>query len=482
MQYADWLHSLCLNRHADKFQGSILASLFSGIDTMLAQFKSIGKGLGMEGFKAGTSKQPIEILGVRISVHSSSTFDTRELEEQTRYVHLGHSYSHVSVLTYWGRLQEQSSIDFDSVLRNCSQCTRETPPSRSPPRATFQLGGESPGLDPTPDEDATENPSIARTNLAIGSAFCPSLEQEALEYKTRMILSEMKQELSKLHEEVTDRQMKMAELENRIQLAELCLPPFQSRDSSSQANFVRQGQPQPELRAMSSPAAEFIQSQAELTFSPSDQTLVERGQTAVSDAQRLLSITGNDIEMTPAPDVLDFNLQSPAGLAADLQQDFVSEIAVCDHVQSAAACPPKGDQSRKRRRVSKFFSSQSSILEVPSLAMPQGLSHTSKSEYEETQQGWKQRFRGRNRISRILLGQLSVLQSRLENIGTATRINPSSLTGPNAMKTDLERPVSYPQSQRWRKSFGVSVKSLTEGFEKMRVKQNDKRLPPLPSA
>ena len=65
---------------------------------MLAQFQSIGKGLGAEGFRAGTEKNPIEILGVQISVDNSSTFEARGLEESTRFV-LDHPKSRVSVLT-----------------------------------------------------------------------------------------------------------------------------------------------------------------------------------------------------------------------------------------------------------------------------------------------------------------------------------------------------------------------------------------------
>lgn len=42
-----------------------------------------------------------------------------------------------------------------------------------------------------------------------------------------------------------------------------------------------------------------------------------------------------------------------------------------------------------------------------------------------------------------------------------------------------ERPLSWPRSSRWRKSFGVSVKALREGFEKMKIAQVEP-VPPLP--
>lgn len=41
------------------------------------------------------------------------------------------------------------------------------------------------------------------------------------------------------------------------------------------------------------------------------------------------------------------------------------------------------------------------------------------------------------------------------------------------------RPLSWPRSHRWRKSFGVSVKALREGFEKMKIEQVEP-VPPLP--
>ena len=66
---------------------------------MLAQFQSIGKGLDAEGFRAGTTKQPMEMLGVRISVYNPSAFDARGLEESTRFVLHGHPEPHASVLT-----------------------------------------------------------------------------------------------------------------------------------------------------------------------------------------------------------------------------------------------------------------------------------------------------------------------------------------------------------------------------------------------
>lgn len=42
-----------------------------------------------------------------------------------------------------------------------------------------------------------------------------------------------------------------------------------------------------------------------------------------------------------------------------------------------------------------------------------------------------------------------------------------------------DRPLSWPRSHRWRKSFGVSVKALREGFEKMKIEQLEP-VPPLP--
>ena len=76
-------------------------------------------------------------------------------------------------------------------------------------------------------------------------------------------------------------------------------------------------------------------------------------------------------------------------------------------------------------------------------------------------------FKKRNRLSRILLGQLSALQVTGEGVHDQ---------GENEVPPqDPDRPASYPQTQRWRKSFGVSVKALRERFERLSLLRKETR-------
>jgi len=85
-----------------------------------------------------------------------------------------------------------------------------------------------------------------------------------------------------------------------------------------------------------------------------------------------------------------------------------------------------------------------------------------KQEREQLPEGHR-----RNRPSRILFGQPSALQVKspvADPCGAASLVPSESVRSPRS-----QRPVSYPQSQRWRKSLGVSVKVLREGFERLKI-------------
>ena len=75
-------------------------------------------------------------------------------------------------------------------------------------------------------------------------------------------------------------------------------------------------------------------------------------------------------------------------------------------------------------------------------------------------------FKDRNRLSRVLLGQLSALQ---------VSSGESSGQDDNKVPEGSDRPASYPRTQRWRKSIGVSVKALREGFERLSLLGREKR-------
>ena len=290
----------------------------------------------------------------------------------------------------------------------------------------------------------------------------------------------MKSELVQLGGEVTDRQSRMRELENKIQLAELCLLPRRSeaQGGHSSLNITRLGE-SGGSQQVSSSASGFASSTSEmgsLTCSPSDQTLVEQGQGAMLEAQTLPFTTDDDIAISGLYPAVA-SAQSPARLENRCQRslDPFEEFIAYDQVQPIAACAPLEGRNRKRRRLSATSQPELPLVESAEPVTMECASHstTSTHDLELLQRNPKSGlFRSRGRLSRILLGQLVTLQTRLDGIAPS-KTGPQLQPQTRLAEADAERPVSYPQSQRWRKSLGVSVKSLTEGFERMRVKQQE---------
>jgi len=68
----------------------------------------------------------------------------------------------------------------------------------------------------------------------------------------------------------------------------------------------------------------------------------------------------------------------------------------------------------------------------------------------------------KNRPPWILAGRAFAIQGK--SVACTDTVN-------QLLITDSDRPSSWPRSRRWRKSFGISVKALTDGFEKLAIAQ-----------
>lgn len=73
-----------------------------------------------------------------------------------------------------------------------------------------------------------------------------------------------------------------------------------------------------------------------------------------------------------------------------------------------------------------------------------------------------------NRPSWILAGR--VLAAQCKKVTCADTVA-------QLLITDSDRPSSWPRSRRWRKSLGISVKALTDGFEKLAIAQGVQSAP-----
>ena len=130
-------------------------------------------------------------------------------------------------------------------------------------------------------------------------------------------------------------------------------------------------------------------------------------------------------------------------------------------IQSSEVKPPDETLSKRMRRSP---SASSKLDRALNSSLP---TFIPDSEAAFTQAWHKpSTFKRRNRLSRVLLGQLSALQVTGKGIHDE---------GEDEVPEDPNRPTSYPQTQKWRKSIGVSVKALREGFARLSLLRKEKR-------
>jgi len=129
-----------------------------------------------------------------------------------------------------------------------------------------------------------------------------------------------------------------------------------------------------------------------------------------------------------------------------------------------------GTRRRKRRRLSEKLLP---IIHQNKPSMTSTYDHSISNELLDStaasKQEWKQPSKGHrpNQPSRILLDQLSGLEPEPQNIGPFGEVSLESFE--SVRSPHSERPASYPQSQRWRRSLGISVKALRDGFERLKI-------------
>ena len=338
---------------------------------------------------------------------------------------------------------------------------------RPTPRATFHLGAESPTADSMHDDDVLDS-RVGSPNLLEYCTEDSAEDRKTLQAKTSKSLLDMKQEknvlrhqindkeniLAQLTKEITAHQTRIEELEDRIRLAEfLCqlpLPPgARPRSNPSSQEPLQPDIPNAGQRDIYPATVEsypLTHAQSNLTFSPSDKTLVELGQQAADGGDITASTPDEDVEMLDPMKPVPISPGSSSGLR--LQSQMVTEPCEVESLQSQPQISPifphHGVRTRKRRRLSGLCrakvpddeQSRSEVSHEPtSIVQP-------STQVELLQQSRKPAlFHGRSRRSRILLDQLSALQARLEGFGRS---------GTDASQPGAEHPVSYPQSQRYR--------------------------------
>ena len=301
------------------------------------------------------------------------------------------------------------------------------------------------------------------------NAFLSDMKQEILDLQ-HQVRDKLKKRDEIAHQ-VTEAQLRIEQLQARIDLATLC---ELSADSPKRSNLASPmpgpsdssdlvRDIHPNFVGQASPACPS----RDLIFSPSDQTLVEMGQIAAVEGAKLALTQDEDVMMLTVQDSAAPTHEIPRKLHGGDNSDTCDSDSRSSN-RSLRPIADHGISNRKRRRLSGLFSAElpTDASSTPAITPHNIVSASRPIGDQDSSQGTcnSEMCRVRTRRAGILREQLSALPTGLEHV---------SMRKSGTSRVETERPVSFPQSQRWRKSLGVSVKTLTEGFEKMRLKQKD---------
>lgn len=367
-----------------------------------------------------------------------------------------------------GSYRRGESVTFLDILRRSFYVgiARATAESPTMVEGLSILGG-------SPYQDATNVNSSSPPHqfLDVESQFrdIPSNERQNLEEQRRAQLDELQ---SILEEENESHRTRTLELEERKFLLSLGL----GLDVHSQ-NSLRA--PWPVEEENDRPGPKIPES------SPSSRavTMVEHSQDHNSKAHVQSNSGGySDNEQTqPSPmhreatEKLDIVMSS--SVSGHGSEDTVYNIN--DHVAPAVS---------KRKRISDYFPSfkKHRVAEVIDKIGPQSTS-TNFNPTDLSQQlgcasidSTTTSVPIKRRISQMFTSHPSLINKKVP-APKRSRTLPCKDIVPAMSQSNpgSERPLSWPRSSRWRKSFGVSVKALREGFEKMKIAQVEP-VPPLP--
>ena len=329
------------------------------------------------------------------------------------------------------------------------------------PLPTLDLGC---GAGPTQDsisaqtqEDAITIPSLMESIPLVSEA-----EQCALEHQAIQDLPLWEQELEQL-------QIKADQLSDQIEVARIYIAVRKATQPAGSDPNAFPALKDPD-NDHDSPSDHWHD---DITSYPSDSTLVENGRFGyIQPATRPSSqgsLAGSDLEMAMTGSPLGTTLFKESMFPEASSFPPVATSALGKNVSQWSNQPDTGLRPKKRRRLlgQSPYEVQRDILNTSPNYKHCSLNNIMDSAAFLAQQ-WNLPTRPqRNRVCRILLGQLAALQRETQKVGLSS--STSHQVAQQGTEPCTERPVSYPQSQRWRKSLGISVRTLREGFGNLKI-------------
>ena len=277
-----------------------------------------------------------------------------------------------------------------------------------------------------------------------------------LEHRSRIELKTLEGQLKEKVEEIDRHIAEKASIEGKIRLLQLCLP--------STLTIADEGK------------------QILNESSRCESTLIRPGEDhpKIVGAHVIAELTENDLKISPSDVGFEFSDIRGVITASPVSEDESD----CSTTEANMAA-----NFTKRKRFSNIFLSLKRPRLTELMAQDESLEEKDviMSEPVDDQRHGHSAFNAlpslttKQRLSRILTTRLSVITGKStiqRKIPACVDITPEvPRFNPDTERPD--RPLSWPRSRRWRKSFGVSVRQLRENFEKLTIDRVE-HLPPRP--
>lgn len=276
-----------------------------------------------------------------------------------------------------------------------------------------------------------------------------------LEHRSRIELKTLEGQLKEKHEEINRHIAEKASIEDKIRLLQLCLPSRTNTDEGKQildessryeATLIRPGEDHPKIVG----------------------------------AHVIAKLTEKDLKISPSDAGFEFSDIRGVITASPVSEDE-SDCSITEANMAANFSKRKGSSniflSLKKPRVTELMAQHESYEEKDVIMSEpvddQRHGHSASNDLPS--------LITKQRLSRILTTRLSVMTGKStiqRKIPACVDITPEvPRFNPDTERPD--RPLSWPRTRRWRKSFGVSVRQLRANFEKLTIDRVE-HLPPRP--
>lgn len=440
------------NYYTHDCQKLIARRLFPKKDSALEQLRRVGLGFDHESFQVGCGCKAISSVPPLISLKVSRLSMLLPVDTRLNFSseHAKIDASPMSLTTFSTTNKEETAERPSHNEQHKVICTAEKVPSDS-----------YHSLLSTEGDDTQEFPASSR----LASDILSEQKQDLVCEETKVRLRLLQSELDEVSRDIDSKRTRQVELENLIAWTHLFPDSVLMDDEDSQ--YCSESRNRVKDAGVLSSTSNCFDSVPDSGCESMLPGLLDDRLPSANAVSFETTLSNAQIEG------IDFNWHFASPTADETKTKRTSQMSIIESFETPnnpniQSNEVKMDGSRGKtpsKRLRVIFSGSSKghkpLSSISTAFIPDSEAAFTQAWHEPST------FKDRNRLSRVLLGQLSALQV------TGGGIHDQG--GNEVPPEDPDRPASYPRTQRWRKSIGVSVKALREGFERLSLLRKEKR-------